>query len=532
MNKGDYMNENFQTLPTIVRLNLNQTLQIIRAELTSDLNIAVDVLNLSDIEVLKISFTVIYKNLDDNYLFNSTEFYYQIDSVDIQPQKIYFVKPFKIDDRFKDARAIEIRIKSYTTADGKEIVLDETKEQPYTLALITDEKQKKIKKLLGPEIINYGENLINGWRCVCGAFNSKETQECRHCNRNKNFILNNLTEPLINMKIMSLISNSSESDDSEVIEMTTNLTQTHLSKIAPTTDILEQIRVNEDSNKKPANSFMIFLKSISYILLIVLVLMMGMFAFSFTRKFKADHVLDNAKALLASGKYQQALDELNTLKESDKVEVELLIEKAKKLIESQLAFDAGNNFILDGSYLVAVTKFKEVIPEDTLNFSKSQDKINELENIILEKAVKALDNGNFEQAIDIVNEYLKIVPESANAQKIKDTIKKSQTKDEPTVSESLEESPEFDKNRAEMAKKAEGLLNTYQKVTEENANLRNNPSLDADVITVLPLDSDLYIKDTKIEGLERIWCNVEAKNAITGETFNGWISNKLMEIKK
>lgn len=88
------------------------------------------------------------------------------------------------------------------------------------------------------------------------------------------------------------------------------------------------------------------------------------------------------------------------------------------------------------------------------------------------------------------------------------------------------------KTERKWTKKAEGLLNTYQKVTEENANLRNNPSLDADVITVLPLDSDLYIKDTKIEGLERIWCNVEAKNAITGETFNGWISNKLMEIKK
>lgn len=50
--------EDFKTLPTVVSTNPNQHLQIIRAELTNDLSIAFDILNIGDFVVSDITFSV------------------------------------------------------------------------------------------------------------------------------------------------------------------------------------------------------------------------------------------------------------------------------------------------------------------------------------------------------------------------------------------------------------------------------------------------------------------------------------------
>ena len=91
------------------------------------------------------------------------------------------------------------------------------------------------------------------------------------------------------------------------------------------------------------------------------------------------------------------------------------------------------------------------------------------------------------------------------------------------------ESEEEDKTRADLVSQGQALLNSYQKVLWDNANLRKGPSINSEIITSLSKGTDLYIKDTKIEGNKRIWCLVETKNEKTGESFEGWISNKVME---
>lgn len=529
------MNSDFQTLPTVVRLNPKDNLQIIRADITRDLKLAIDLLNIDKTTIQDVTFSVIYKDAYDNFLFNGSEFFYYSKNLNIQPNTVYYVEPFEIDERFKEARSISIFIKSFTLSDGKAIEYNNIQEKKFILPIITDKKQEKIKNILGTEILTYGENLIDGWRCVCGATNEKDSQECRNCGRNKNFVLNNLTEPLINIKLLNTISDSMDFDDNEKKEMlTSNLTQTQLTKVAPEAEELEEKRVNQNEIVliKKDSKFKYITKILEYFLIAVFVIFLSVLLFKFAIGIRNKYKLDNARSYAVAGEYEKALSIYESLEDS-KHNVLSDIENTKKLLKSKEAFENGNQFILKSDYLNAVKSFKEVLPEDTIHFSSSQDKISDLEDIILDKARDKMNDGNKKEALQIIDDYLKVVPESANATSLRDMISRNvaeSTTLEQKLNASLEEGFETDKSRAEITKKAENLLNTYQKVRASKANLRKSPSIEADIITVLPTDSDLYVKETKIEGQERIWCKVEAKDSNTQKIYHGWISNKTMEV--
>ena len=81
------------------------------------------------------------------------------------------------------------------------------------------------------------------------------------------------------------------------------------------------------------------------------------------------------------------------------------------------------------------------------------------------------------------------------------------------------------KNRADINDKAESLINTFQVVVSDNANLREEPSLKAKLIKKLPIDTEVYILNTKIEGIERIWCRVKTQDPEDGKSYEGWISS-------
>ena len=122
------------------------------------------------------------------------------------------------------------------------------------------------------------------------------------------------------------------------------------------------------------------------------------------------------------------------------------------------------------------------------------------------------------------------MPESAKASTLKREIESANNLD-VQKSENLRESfekEENEKDSAEMAKKSYELLHTYRNVATDKANLRNEPSVDSDIIKVLDKGTELYVLETKIEQSERIWCYVEVKNAISQENLRGWISNKTL----
>lgn len=516
--------EDFTTLPTVVSTNPNQKLQIIHAELTSDLSIAIDVINLGDLSISDITFSVKYKDIDGNFLFNSSEFYYTAKSLDVVPHKIYYIEPFKIDQRFVDARAIEVRIREITQSGGKTHIYDQSSEISYSLAVIPQNKQLKINNLLGDDIIAYGENLRSAWKCVCGALNPSDVQECSHCHRNKYFVLNNLTESLVNMKILNMLSQTINYSEAGKKALTENLTKTHLTKVAPTTDILAPLRINEDEKINKNNKY----KFVTGGLLGSIILILLLIGFHFINDMQKTKNFEDAKSYLASGNYQAALTSLEKVGHSDKFETQPLIEKAEKLINSNSAYEKATSYMnSNNDLMLALVNYKKVLPED-LHFQESQEKITEIEDLIINKAKNYIENDETYEAVNLLTELQAILPESAEATSLLDSIKSSSDYASEYPYE-LSESPEYKKNRAEMSNISENLLHTYQKIKASQANLRSAPSIESEIITILPIDSDLYIKNTKIEGIERVWCEVEALDSSTGEKYEGWISNKVFE---
>lgn len=110
--------ENFRTLPTTIYFNPNETLQISKAELLSEeFSLAIDILNMGEETVNKITLSVKFKNFSGEYLFNGGEFYFSSD-VEILPHSKYYLKPFSLDERFSSSRSIDIRIASYNANKG------------------------------------------------------------------------------------------------------------------------------------------------------------------------------------------------------------------------------------------------------------------------------------------------------------------------------------------------------------------------------------------------------------------------------
>ena len=173
------------------------------------------------------------------------------------------------------------------------------------------------------------------------------------------------------------------------------------------------------------------------------------------------------------------------------------------------------------------SNYKKVIQEDEKNYKSAQDKLTSIEDTVLNE-VKSSYKTNRTDALQLLNSYLNVVPESAKAAKLKKEIESANCLQEDGNQKENFEKEESDKDAAETAKKASDLLHTYKTVVTEKANLRAEPSVDSSIVRILEKGTELYILETKIEQGQRIWCHVEVKNAISQDTIKGWVSNKTL----
>lgn len=514
----------FRTLPTKLSFNTSEKIQIANAELTSgDFALAIDVLNAQDSFITNIEFAVKFKSIERSYLFNGREFYFQ-QAVNIAPFTRYFLDPFILDERFHEARAIDIYISKYTT-NGKNITCGD-KEFEINLPVIPERKRAQIKETLGDGIKTYGENQMDFWRCACGFINENETSECEFCGRNKSFVLNNLTEALINSKILNVIENTRSTDGINLKTLEAHLTQTNLSKIAPSTESLKVDRTNEEAPKKPRS---IPWKKIFFTLIFIIILsILSIFTLNIVKKFRNESKIEDARSLALSGNYHQALEMYNSATK-DKTSPKILneMEKLKKLVASDESFQRASSYLEDGDYIDAAYNYKKVIQEDEKNYKSAQDKLTSIEDTVLNE-VKSSYKTNRTDALQLLNSYLNVVPESAKAAKLKKEIESANCLQEDGNQKENFEKEESDKDAAETAKKASDLLHTYKTVVTEKANLRAEPSVDSSIVRILEKGTELYILETKIEQGQRIWCHVEVKNAISQDTIKGWVSNKTL----
>lgn len=520
--------ENFRTLPTTIYFNPNETLQISKAELLSEeFSLAIDILNMGEETVNKITISVKFKNFSGEYLFNGGEFYFSSD-VEILPHSKYYLKPFSLDERFSSSRSIDIRIASYNANKGvKKISMDG--EVQILQPIIPEKKLEKIKEILGPDINTYGENLLDYWRCICGAINPKDIEECRFCKRNKNFVLNNLTEALINSKIVNEILQTSDKSVIEMESLERNMTRSNLTKVAPTKESITKSRINDLSLsykktiKKTKNIFNTIFK-----ILLALLIFFGLFLFG--RKIYEKNRLAKAEILIEEGDYTRAENIYkNIIRINPSIDLSKEFDKANSLIKSDNYFKNANREVLDGNYIEAVKSLNKVIPQDEKNFTKAGEKLEELEDIILQKAIVFYQKGDKDNAISLIKSYIQAEPLSVRAENLLKDINtnKNLIKVSEVIDEDYEKSTD-DANAVSMKELAGSLLNTYQKVTMKMANLRKEADADSDIITTLPQGSELYIEKTKIEGSTRVWCYVQAKNIENEKSYYGWISNKVL----
>ncbi|CDZ74263.1 hypothetical protein ING2D1G_0062 [Peptoniphilus sp. ING2-D1G] len=519
------MSSNFETLPTTLYLNPKYSLQIIRAELTSDLNIAIDLINLGDSQVNEITFEVKYKDKFDNWLFNGSSTFYNVKELSIEEGEIYYLKPIEIDQKFEDAKSLTIRISTVFLENSRMHTYNEV-EYPFVLPVISENKSKRLKATFGSELITYAENTPNGWRCVCGVYNPKDLFECRNCKRNKDFVLSNLTESLINAKLVNLMSNSGFIDEKNKENMS-SLTQTQMIKIAPTTDIIEKKRINKKIDDEGSNKKKTFTSIIVGLIAIVVLFA----AIHFYSDYRDNRNFKEAKVYLEKGQYEEAIDLIEHLKNNPKYEISPLLEKAHALKRSEDFYEAGNKMMAQGKFIEAIKNYKQVISEDKDNYANSQNRISDLEELILQDAERYIEGNDYSGALNLLNQYLAVIDESAKAQNLKNSIIKYNSSKNTSNIDTSEEYVELEKSRAEIIRKAQSLIHTYQKIAIEKANLRTEPSLESEITSVLPKDSELYIYNTKIEGVERIWCEVTAVNSLTKEQFDGWVSSNTIEPK-
>ena len=255
---------------------------------------------------------------------------------------------------------------------------------------------------------------------------------------------------------------------------------------------------------------------------------LSIFTLNIVKKFRNESKIEDARSLALSGNYHQALEMYNSATK-DKTSPEILneMEKLKKLVASDESFQRASSHLEDGDYIDAAYNYKKVIQEDEKNYKSAQDKLTSIEDTVLNE-VKSSYKTNRTDALQLLNSYLNVVPESAKAAKLKKEIESANSLQEDGNQKENFEKEESDKDAAETAKKASDLLHTYKTVVTEKANLRAEPSVDSSIVRILEKGTDLYILDTKIEQGQRIWCHVEVKNAISQDTIKGWVSNKTL----
>lgn len=521
------MDTSFRTLPTNIHFNPQDLVQIANAELVdNDFSMVIDVLNLSDEFIKGIKFAVKFKDEDKAFLFNGEEFFFKR-SISVAPHSRYYLDPIPLDERFKKARAIDLYISSYQTE--KKLVTLDSHNYEMKLPVIPEKKRKSIKHNLGSEIKTHAENNIKYWRCVCGTINSKEEDNCKFCNRNKAFVLSTLTEPMINSKILNIIETTNFgtiTEDERINEIKTHLTKTNLSKMAPSTDSIKSERTNLDEIIKMPK---IFGKKIIVVLTgIIIALIVIVFIINSAAKVRSENNLEKANTYVVAGEYEKALEIYRNVDKSTNKDLNMEIDTLVKLVNSNDHFEKGEKLFEQGSYINSAYNFKKVMTEDKKNFAKAQDYLNQIEDYTITTAEDFSNEGKKDDAISLLNSYLDVVSDSARATNLKKDIEYNiNVKGDAKPKEEFEKSSEKD-DPAEMAKRAKNLLHNYKKVITEKANLRVEPYVNSDIVRILDKNTEVYVKDTKIEGSERVWCNVEAKDPSSGDIIKGWISDKTL----
>lgn len=260
------------------------------------------------------------------------------------------------------------------------------------------------------------------------------------------------------------------------------------------------------------------------IFLFVLVLLSGGGYFGF-RYYQVDSLQKKAQACISLGDYEGAIKIYDAIiQQTGKVQHIEEKKQIEQLMASDKAFVEGQKAAEKGDTIAAIENLSNVIEQDEKNYEVAKKKMAEIGKQYLSLVNQEVENNNYDRAIELINTYLKALPESETAMKLKSSILQKKE-----VYEKAEQEREAEEQRIrELIDTASNLIGTTQTVVTVEANVRSAPRKGKNIVDVIKQGTEVYIIDTKVEDNEIIWCKVRYDDFYYFGYKEGWISYKTM----
>ncbi|MDU4019253.1 MAG: SH3 domain-containing protein, partial [Finegoldia magna] len=192
---------------------------------------------------------------------------------------------------------------------------------------------------------------------------------------------------------------------------------------------------------------------------------------------------------------------------------------------TQAVIIASDSFAEDDNFdasLNMLNSYARVMPHETIvidkikEVEKAKNQYNEKKQD--EEKQRALSEKKEKEAREKAE---KLANESAEElKKEKESTKKPDKKDE---------SYETDDNKRLIDLCIRLVGKTYL-VTADNAKIYEEPSNKSQVISSIPMGSEVYIYEAKPDSGQRVWCHAIIKSADSLKSYDAWISSNNLEI--
>lgn len=310
---------------------------------------------------------------------------------------------------------------------------------------------------------------------------------------------------------------------------------------------------------------------IAVVLLTVLIFVGAFVGLNIFNSSKAEKLDKLAHQCIVDGNYQKAVDYYSEL--YDRTNDGSYIDKKREAVEllsSKNNYDYGVNYLKEMKYIDAAKSFLKVSNKDNVNYQKAQQRLQESTQAVIIASDSFAEDDNFDASLNMLNSYARVMPhETLVIDKIKEVEKaknqynekkqeeekqralsekkekEAREKAEKLASESAEElkkekensknqsnkdySYETDDNRRLIDLCIRLVGKTYL-VTTDNAKIYEEPSNKSQMISSIPIGSEVYIYEAKPDSGQRVWCHAIIKSADSLKSYDAWISSNNLEI--
>ena len=313
-------------------------------------------------------------------------------------------------------------------------------------------------------------------------------------------------------------------------------------------------------------------RNIIAVVLVTLVIFVGAFVgLNIFNSSKAEKLDKLAHQCIVDGNYQKAVDYYSEL--YDRTNDGSYIDKKREAVEllsSKNNYDYGVNYLKEMKYVDAAKSFLKVSNKDSVNYQKAQQRLQESTQAVIIASDSFAEDDNFDASLNMLNSYARVMPhETIVIDKIKEVEKAKNQYNEKKQDEEKQRALS-EKKEKEAREKAEKLANESQEelkkekentkqedkedesyetddnkrlidlcirlvgktylVTTDNAKIYEEPNNKSQVISSIPMGSEVYIYEAKPDSGQRVWCHAIIKSADSLKSYDAWISSNNLEI--